>query len=204
MAAARVDESSKITCAAYMRLQFVAVQQPRRAVAVFLVQLARPIVEFLQVPRLDGDVDMIRAIVAIDGVLADQRLGKIQRLDGQVEQAACVVAADLGDERLLTRRQAENGLPAAAAGGPVADDVGLEQGDPVATFRQMQCRRTAGDAAAEHRHIASDVRRATSRDRAPLSQVADVAMRRRSRKGRAGRTGARRLFKRKCLKFCGY
>jgi hypothetical protein len=153
MAAARVDEPSEVMIAANVLLQLLAVQQPCRAVTIILVQFTRPIVQFLQMPRLDGDVDMVGVILAIDGVLANQRLREIQGLDGQFEQALCVIAADLGDETFLTRCQAEDGLPSAAPGGSIADGVRLEQGDPVATLRQMQCSRAAGDAPAEHRHI---------------------------------------------------
>ena len=41
--------------------------------------------------RLDGDVNVVRVVVAIDGVLADQGAYEIQRLDGQIEQAPGVV-----------------------------------------------------------------------------------------------------------------
>ena len=95
VAAARVEEPSEIALAAHMRLQFVAIEQLRRPIAIVFVQFARPIIQFLHMPRLDRDVDMVGAVVAIDGVLADQRLGQIQGLDGQVEQTPRVIAADL-------------------------------------------------------------------------------------------------------------
>jgi hypothetical protein len=153
VAAARVDESSEIPLAAHMRLQFVATQQSRRWIVVFLVQLAGPIVQFLEMPRFDGDVDMVCVVVAIDGVFADQGLGEIQRLDGQVEQMPCVIPANFRGQCLLTRGKAKNGLSAAAPGSSVPDGTCLEQGDAVAAFRQVQCRRAARDAAAQYHHV---------------------------------------------------
>jgi len=72
VAAARVDESSKVALAAYMRLQLIAIQQSRGRVVAVLVQFARPLFQFLEVPRLDRDVNMVCVVVAIDRVLADQ------------------------------------------------------------------------------------------------------------------------------------
>ena len=68
-------------------------------------------------------------------MLGDQRLRKVQRLDGQIEQTACVGVADLGGERLLSHGEAENGLPAAAARGAVPDGMRFEQGDAVTALR---------------------------------------------------------------------
>ena len=179
VAAARVDEPSEVMIAADVPLQLLAVQQPCRAVVIILVQFTHPNVQFLQMSRLDGDVDMVGVILAIDGVLADQRLREIQGFDGQVEQAPCVIAADLGHEAFLTRRKAEDGLPSAAPGGSIADDMRLEQGDPVAALRQMQCSRAAGDAAAEHRHI----------DPMLAAQRFSVRLRAARRQGRGGGDG---------------
>ena len=80
-------------------------------------------------PRLGRDVHVVGPVVAVDAVLADQRLSEIERLDRQIEQAPRILAPDLGDEGLLADREAENRLPAAAARGAVADEVRLEHRD---------------------------------------------------------------------------
>jgi hypothetical protein len=121
-----------------------------------VVQFTRPFLELLNMPRLDGDVNVIGMIIAIDGVLVDQRLGEIQCLDGQIEQAPCVIAADFGGQRLLTRGEAKNGLPAAAARGSEPHGARLEQGDPIAALRQVQRSRAPGDAAAQDHHVGSN------------------------------------------------
>src|SRR5271168_4433241 len=94
---------------------------------------------------LEGYMHMVGAVVALDTVIANQRLSEIQRLDGKVEQAPCVIAANLPLEQLLTRGETENGLPPAASGCAVAREVCLEQRDPITAFCQMQRRRAAGD-----------------------------------------------------------
>ena len=196
MAAARIDEPAEIALAAHVRLQFIAIQQLHRGVAVVFVQLAGPILQFRDMPRLDGDVHMIGVIVAVDAVLGDQRLREIQRLDGQIEQPARVVAADLGGERLLTRGQAENRLAAAAARGAVADDVRLQQSHTVAALRQMQCSRAAGNAAAEdhHVHAVLAAQRLALRPRAARGEGRrGGGGRERSTRRRVDRLGARRL-----------
>ena len=104
-------------------------------------------------PRFDRDMHVIGAVVAVDAVLANQGLRQIECLDGQIEQAPRVERADLGGERLLARRQAEDGLPAAAPGGAVTDEASLQQCHPIAAFREVQRRRAAGDAAAEDGHV---------------------------------------------------
>ena len=91
-------------------------------------------------PRLGRDVHVVRPVVALDAVIANQRLREIERLHGHVEQAPRVLAPDLGDEGLLTDGQAENELPAAAARGPEADAVRLEQRDFVAALRRNAAR----------------------------------------------------------------
>ena len=48
-------------------------------------------------PGLDRHVDVIRLIVAVDGVLGDQRLGEVQRLDRHIEQAPGVIATPFHD-----------------------------------------------------------------------------------------------------------
>jgi hypothetical protein len=101
-------------------------------------------------PGFDGDVDVVRPIVAIDGVLGNQRAGQIERFDRQIEQTPRVGAADGGRKGALTRGQAEDRLSTAAPRGSVAHGARLEQGDAVAALRQVQCSRTPGNAAAEH------------------------------------------------------
>src|SRR5258708_26977593 len=118
VAAARVDQPSEIATAPYMRLQFVAIQQARGGVAVLLVQFTSPVGQLIEMPRFDGDVNMVGVVVAIDGVLGDQRLREIQGLDGQIEQTSSIVAADFGSQRLLTRGEAKNRVPPPSAPGP--------------------------------------------------------------------------------------
>ena len=157
VAAARVDQPSEVAAAPHVRLQFVAIQQAHRGVIIFLAQFMCPIVQFPKMARFDRDVNMVRVVVAIDGVLVDQRLREIQGLDRQIEQAPCIVAADFGGQRLLTHGEAKNGLSAASARGSITDGVRLEQGDTVAASGQVQRGRAAGDAAAEDRHIGAEV-----------------------------------------------
>src|SRR5271165_7027084 len=96
---------------------------------------------------------MIGAVVAVDSMIANQRLRQVQSLDRQVEQLACIARPDLGGERRLTRGEAEDGLAAAAPRCSVADLVRLEQGDFEASFRQVQRRRASGDAAADDANV---------------------------------------------------
>ena len=72
-------------------------------------------------PRLGRDVHVVRPVVAVDAVIANQRLREVERLHRHVEQAPRILAADLGDERLLPGGEPENELPAAAARGAIAD-----------------------------------------------------------------------------------
>src|SRR5271165_489721 len=149
MAAARVDEPSEIALAAHMRLQLVAVQAAGRCIAVVLMELTRPGIQFAQMARLGGDMNMAGVVVAIDLVLADQSLREIQRLDGQIEQAARVRAPHLSGERLLTCGEPKDGLPAAAARGSIAHGMRLQQDDSKPPARQMKRGRAARDAPAE-------------------------------------------------------
>src|SRR5580693_3196126 len=98
---------------------------------------------------------MIGMVIATDGMLADQGLSQLQRLDREVEQTPSVFSAHFALELLLTDGQPKNRLTAAAPRSAIADGSRLEQGNLVASLRQMQRGRTAGDAAAEHRHIDS-------------------------------------------------
>ncbi len=157
MSAARVDQACKIAIAANMVLEFFAIQHARGWVGVFLVQFPGPFIQFLYLARFQRDMHMIGLILAIDGVVADQRLGEVQSLDGKVEQTACIIAPDVGDEALLACGETENRLAAAAPGSTVADEMRLQQGDPEAPLGQMQRRRTTGNSAAEHGDIDADV-----------------------------------------------
>jgi hypothetical protein len=98
-------------------------------------------------------VNMVGVVVAVDGVLGDQRLREIQGLDGQIEQAPSIVAADRGGQRRLTRGEAEDRLSAAPARGSVTDDARLEQGDLKPALRQVQRCGAAGDTAPEDHHV---------------------------------------------------
>ena len=144
--------------------------------------------------RFDGDVHMVGVVIAVDGVLGDQGLRQVQRLDGQIKQAARVGVADFGRQRLLSHGQAENGLAAAAARGAVTDGVRFEQGDAVAALRQVQCSRAAGDTAAQHHHIGAMLaaQRFAMCARVARRKVAEVQRRLRSTRGRVDRIGARR------------
>src|ERR1700722_18359438 len=137
MPAARVEESAQVPLAAHVSLQLVAIQQSNRRVAVVFVQLPCPLIEFPQVARLHCDVHMIWTVVALDGVLLDQGLSQVQRLDRQVEQTPGVFSPDFALELLLTDRQAKNRLTAAAARSAIADTSGFEQSHFVAAFCQM-------------------------------------------------------------------
>ena len=106
--------------------------------------------------RLYRDVHVIGTVVAVDGMVADQGLSQIQRLDRKIKQTTSVVAAHFALELLLACRQAKNRLAAAAARGAVTDGASFEQRDLVAALRQMQCRGAAGDTAAEHRDVGTD------------------------------------------------
>ncbi len=149
MAAARIDEPAEIALAAHVGLQLLAIEQSRRCVVVVMVQLLDPLRQFPNMPRFGRDVNVIRTVVAIDAVVADQGLGQIERFDRQIEQAARIRGADLGRQRLLARRQAEDGLPAAAAGSAVADEARLEQRHPVAALGQVKRGRAAGNSSAD-------------------------------------------------------
>ena len=190
-----------------MRLQFFAVQQAHGWVVVLLVQFADPVGEFLNLPRFDGDMNVVRVVVAIDGVLADQRLSEIQGLDGQIEQAPRIVAADVGGERLLARGQPKNSLSAAASRGPVADGACLEQGHAIAPLREMQCSRATRNAAAEHGYIGLE--RAAQRLALGPGALAAQGCGGGGRGGVVGRGGRMGQVQggfssRKCLRSCGY
>ena len=157
MSAARVDEPGKIAIAAYMVLEFVAIQHARGWVGVLLVQFPGPFFQFPYLARFQRDMHMIGLILAIDRVFAHQRLCEVQSLDGKVKQAPCIIATDVGDEAFLACGQTENRLAAAAAGGTIADKMRLQQGDRKPSLCQMQRRRTTGNAAAEHGYIDADV-----------------------------------------------
>ena len=186
MAAARIDESAEIALAAHVGLQRLAIEQARRLVAVVMVQFMDPLRQFAKMPRFGRDVHVIRAVVAIDAVVADQGLGQIERFDRQIEQAARILGADLGGQRLLARRQAEDGLPAAAAGSAVADEARLEQRHPIAALGQVQRGRAAGYAAADDADVGAPF--ALQSSRAAGSRLRDS--RRRSTRQRAENLGA--------------
>ncbi len=153
MPAARIDEAAEVALALHVQGELAALEKPHRAVVVLLVQLALPVAKLLEVSRLGRNVHMVRPVVALDAVIADQRLREIERFHGHVEQAPRVLAPDLGDQGLLTDGEAEDELPAAATRSPEADAVRLEQRDAVAAFGEMQGGGAARDACAHDRDV---------------------------------------------------
>jgi len=95
------------------------------------------LLKLLHVARFHGDMHMIGVVVAIDGVVAHQRLSQIQRLDREGEQSLGVIPAYLGDELLLTHRQPKYGLAAAAARRPVGHLTCFQQSHLVAALGKM-------------------------------------------------------------------
>ena len=110
---------------------------------------------------------VVWAVIALDAVIADQRLREVERLHGHGEQAPRILAPDLGDEGLLTDGQAENELPTAAARGPEAYAVRLEHRDIIALLREMQGGGAARNACADDRDVdtAVSVERRSRRER---------------------------------------
>jgi len=85
VSAARVEQSAQIPLAAHVALELVAIQQLHRRVAIVFAQFPRPLLKFPHVTWFHGDVQLIRAVVAIDGVFLDQGLRQVQCLDRQIE-----------------------------------------------------------------------------------------------------------------------
>src|ERR1035441_8216475 len=53
MTAARVEYPAQIAIAAHVRLQLGAIEQARRAITVLVVQLMDPLLQFIEMPRLE-------------------------------------------------------------------------------------------------------------------------------------------------------
>jgi len=93
--------------------------------------------QLIEVAWLDADVHMIGLIVAVDAMITDQRIGHLQRLDGQVEEPMRSVAAHLLHQGLLRGRESEDGLSTAAPGKRVAHESRLQQHHAVAALREV-------------------------------------------------------------------
>ena len=102
----------------------------RQRLADFLAQLA-----FLS--RLDRDMHLPLAQVAVDGVAGDELALQAQPFDGDVPDALCVGGADQRLQFVLPTGDARDRLRAAASRSAPADAVRLEQYDAVAAFSQV-------------------------------------------------------------------
>ena len=113
--------------------------------------------QFAFLPRLDRDMHLSRAQVAVDAVAGDQFALQAQALDGDIPDAPCIGIADQGLQLVLSAGDAGDGLRAAAAGGAPADAVGLEEHHAVAALSEMQRGGAAGDAAADDADVRVDI-----------------------------------------------
>ena len=92
--------------------------------------------------------------VAVDVVARDELPHEREPLDGDVPDRARGRPADEPLQLALARSHPVDRLGAAAAGGAPADPVLLEQHHGIASLGEMQRRRAAGDAAADHADVA--------------------------------------------------
>jgi hypothetical protein len=76
--------------------------------------------------------------IAIDRVPFDPIADQSQSFDRDVPHAPGILESDLTLELPLTAGEAGDGLTAAAPGGPVADPLSFEEGDPVTALGQMR------------------------------------------------------------------
>src|SRR5450631_2684794 len=136
-----------------MALQLVAIQQARRFITVFSVQLVAPFGQFPYVARLGRDVHVVGGVVAGDCVGIDEGSSRIQRLDGKMEHAVSVFAANLCRQRPLAGCESEDELSATAARGAVPDEAGFHEGHLVSALRQVEGRGAPRDAPADHSNV---------------------------------------------------
>ena len=86
------------------------------------------------VSRLDGNMGMPRAPIAIDGIFFAALVDYPDAFERKIEQLAGIVDADHRSDFVLITAKAENCLAAAAAGSTPADALRFEHDDFQAGF----------------------------------------------------------------------
>ena len=156
VSAAIVEHAAVIYAGRQYCGELVPPHQLRAGVLIAVLQLLLPGREFLDVPRLVGDVHLPGDPVAVDAMTGDALADQVDALERHIPDAARVGRADQALEFLLRCGDAEQCLGTAAARGAPANAALLEQHDAIATLGQVQRGRAARDAAADDTDVGSD------------------------------------------------
>ena len=104
-------------------------------------------------PRLDRDVHLAPAEVAVDGVARDAPLEQVERFHRHVEHLAGGILAHLRDQLVLARGVTKDRLATAASGGAPGHAAAFQHRDLVAALGEMQCGRATRDAGTDDAHV---------------------------------------------------
>ena len=156
MTAVRVVEGAAVALGREDCAQLLARHVAHARVAVALAQLANFRVQLTLVALLDGGVQVPRRPVTVDREAPDQLAHQRQALDRDVPHRARGPRADEPCQFALAGRDAIDRLRAAAPRGAPAHTLLFEQHHAQARERQVQRGGAAGDACADHAHIAVD------------------------------------------------
>ena len=107
--------------------------------------------------RLDGDVRVAIAPVAVDAELLAARMDQFDAFDRPVEQLSRIGQPQLRGELGLITAEAKNSLSATAARGTPADGVAFQQDDLASRFGEINGGGKPRQATTENRHIALQI-----------------------------------------------
>ena len=113
--------------------------------------------EFAFLPRLDRDMHLPLAQVAVDAVAGDERSLQAQAFNGDLPDASCIGGADQRLQFVLPAGDSRDRLGAAATRSAPPDAVRLEQYDAVAAFSEVQRSGATCDTATDHADIGLDI-----------------------------------------------
>jgi hypothetical protein len=177
MAALGVVQAADIARRPDTRAHFGLVQQ-LRALVPQPVPFRLHRLQIVHVPRLEAGEQIALGQVAGDAMARDRIDQQALRLFGQVPQPARIIRPDPAGEGCDRRVVAGDDLAAVAPRRAPADPLSLQYRDLEPAERQMQRRRQAGIAGAEHGDIGPAVpaERRIVRDRIGRAQVPAVDM----------------------------
>ncbi len=154
MAAVGVVERAHVATRGERRLNLVAGHVAHAAVLEPLLQLLELAPQLPVVAGLHRRQHVAVDPIAVDVVARDELPHQREPFDGDVPDRARGRTADEPLQLALARGHPVDCLGAAAAGGAPADPVLLQQHHGIAALGEMQRRRAAGDAAADHADVA--------------------------------------------------
>ena len=113
------------------------------------------LLQFSGVAWLGGQVQVPGTQLAVNLVLVDQLADFLYRVEAELPETLGGLQPDPFFDAGLIRPLAGADMPAISARGAPANPLGLQEHHVIALFLQVQGRREAGVAAANHAHIGS-------------------------------------------------